>query len=79
MPLSIWGWLGVIFGGALGGIFLYHFYNWGQAITKGLEQTSSGLGAMIGSLGMMFTLLPPMMMVMMFGWMMSTMAKIFED
>jgi hypothetical protein len=79
---AIPGWIWAIIGGLLlvgGGITFYHWFNWGQAVTQGLQQAAPGLGAMVGSLGIMFTLLPPLLMVMMFTWMLSTFMRIAGD
>jgi hypothetical protein len=83
-PLPAWFWAviaGILAGSlAIGsGIALWHFFNWGQTITQGLQQAAPGLGAMIGSLGTMFSLLPPMLMLMMFTWMLSTFTRLFGE
>jgi Flp pilus assembly protein TadG len=38
-----------------------------------------GLGAMVGSLGVMFALLPPLLMLMMFTWMLSTFMRLLGE
>jgi len=48
------------------------------ALTTGVQQAAPGLGAAIGSIGMMFSLLPVMFMMMMFMWLMTSMLRIFE-
>ena len=80
MPIPVWIW--AIIAGLLavgGGIALWHFFNWGQAVTQGLQQAAPGLGAMVGSLGVMFSLLPPMLMLMMFAWMLSTFTRLIGE
>lgn len=77
MPVPWWIW--VIIGALLvagGGITIYHWWSWGQTVTQGLQQAAPGLGAMVGSIGIMFTLLPPLLMLMMFTWMLSTFTRI---
>ena len=80
MPVPWWIWViaGVLLA-AGGGIALWHFFNWGQAITQGLQQAAPGLGAMVGSLGVMFSLLPPVLMLMMFTWMLSTFTRLIGE
>jgi hypothetical protein len=77
LPVPWWIWViaGVLLA-AGGGIALYHFFNWGQAVTQGLQQAAPGLGAMVGSIGLMFSLLPPLLMLMMFTLMLSTFMRI---
>jgi hypothetical protein len=61
------------------GIGLYHFFNVGQAFVKGLEQIAPALGAMIGSVGMLITIMPIMFMMMMFMNMFSTLMNVFGE
>jgi hypothetical protein len=80
-PAIPW-WIWAIIGGLLaigGGITLYHWWNWGQALTQGLQQAAPGLGTMVGSLGMMFSLLPPLLMMMMFMWMFSSFTRVLGE
>lgn len=80
MPIPVWIW--AIIAGLLavgGGIALWHFFNWGQAVTQGLQQAAPGLGTMVGSLGVMFSLLPPMLMLMMFSWILSTFTRLIGE
>jgi hypothetical protein len=73
-------WL-ILLGGLAGfaGIGLYHFFNIGQAFVKGLEQVAPALGAMIGSIGMLITLMPVMFIMMMFMNMFSTLMNVFSE
>jgi hypothetical protein len=61
------------------GIGLYHFFNIGQTFVKGLEQIAPALGAMIGSIGMLITIMPIMFMMMMFMNMLSTLMNVFGE
>jgi hypothetical protein len=67
----------MILTGIFGGIGAWHFWNWGQAITGGLQQAAPALGMMVGSIGMLFALLPSVLMIMMFMWMFSTLMRAF--
>ena len=73
-------WL-ILLGGTAGffGISLYHFFNIGQTFVKGLEQIAPALGAMIGSIGMLITLMPVMFILMMFMNMFSTLMNVFGE
>jgi hypothetical protein len=77
MPIDWWLLLKILLAVAFGGIGLWHFWNWGQAITSGLQQVAPGLGMMVGSIGMLFALLPSMLMIMMFMWMFSSLMRAF--
>jgi hypothetical protein len=82
LALTLPWWIKLILGVLLaagGGIALYHFFNWGQAVTQGLQQVAPGLGTMVGSLGLMFSLLPPLLMLMMFTWMLSTFTRLLGE
>jgi len=75
-------WIWAIIGGLLlvgGGITFYHWWNWGQAFTQGLQQAAPGLGMMVGSIGMLFALLPSVFMIMMFMWMFSSLTRVFGE
>ena len=73
-------WL-ILLGGTAGfvGIGLYHFFNVGQTFVKGLEQIAPALGAMLGSVGMLITLMPIMFILMMFMNMFSMIANVFGE
>lgn len=62
-----------------GGLLVYNLFNWGSSISQGVQQASPGLGAMIGAMGMMFAILPPMFMMMMFMQMFSSMIGMFSE
>jgi len=79
MPIAWWQLLLLILGAVFGGIGAWHVWNWGQAITSGLQQAAPGLGMMVGSVGMLFALLPPVLMIMMFMWMFSSLTRVFGE
>jgi len=60
------------------GLGLWFFAQSGSAIVGGIQQAAPGLGTAVGSIGMMFSLLPVMFMMMMFMWLMTSMLRIFE-
>jgi len=62
----------------MGGMAIWWLWSAGQAVQQGIQAVAPGLGMAIGSIGMMFSLLPFMMMYMMMFSMMTTMLKIFE-
>jgi hypothetical protein len=73
-------WL-ILLGGLAGtvGVGLYHFFNIGQAFVSGLQQVAPVLGAMIGSVGVLITIMPIMFMMMMFMNMFSTLMGVFGE
>ena len=79
MPIAWWKLLFLILGAIFGGIGAWHFWSWGQAITSGLQQAAPGLGMMVGSVGMLFALLPSVFMIMMFMWMFSSLTRVFGE
>ena len=63
----------------MGGIGAYFMWQWGAAITTGVQQAAPGIGAMIGVLGMVMAMLPVfmiMMFMMMFMNMFMSLARI---
>jgi len=50
----------------MGGIGAYFMWQWGAAITTGVQQAAPGIGAMVSALGMVMAMLPVFMMFMMF-------------
>jgi len=62
----------------LGGTAIWWLWSSASAIQVGIQQAAPGLGAAVGSVGMMFSLMPVMMMFMMFMSMFTTMMKLFE-
>jgi len=79
MPLAWWQWLIIALVALFGGIGAWHIWSWGQTITGGLQQVAPALGAMIGSIGMLFALMPPILMLMMFMWMFSSLMRVFGE
>jgi len=71
----------ILLGGLAGavGVGLYHFYNIGQTFVSGLQQVSPALGAMLGSVGVLMTMMPIMFMMMMFMNMFSTLMGVFGE
>jgi len=71
----------ILLGGLAGavGIGLYHFFNIGQTFVSGLQQVAPALGAMIGSVGMLMTMMPVMFMMMMFMQMFSSIMNVFGE
>jgi len=61
----------------MGGITIYYLWQSGQAITTGAQYAAPGIGAAIGSIGMMLSLMPIMFMYMMMFSMMSMMVSVF--
>lgn len=61
IPLS---WIIAIILGIMGGIGAYFMWQWGSAITTGVQQAAPGLGAAIGSLGFIIAMMPMFMMFM---------------
>jgi hypothetical protein len=78
-PLAWWQWLIIALAAVFGGIGAWHLWNWGQTIASGLQQAAPALGAMVGSVGMLFAVLPAMLMMMMFMWMFSTITRVFGE
>ncbi|MEM2287902.1 MAG: hypothetical protein QW503_02320 [Sulfolobales archaeon] len=64
---------------AFAGTGLYFTWQAGNAIVAGIQVGAVGLGQMVASMGMLFTLIVPMVMMMMFTWMVSSLAGIFSD
>jgi len=62
----------------MGATAIWWLWSSGSAIQQGIQQAAPGLGAAVGSIGMMFSLLPMMLMFMMFMSMMTMMMKIIE-
>jgi len=60
------------------GMLLWFGWQTGSAIVGGVQQAAPGIGAAIGSIGMMFSLLPVMFMFMMMMSMMTMMLKLIE-
>lgn len=52
----------------MGGIGAYFLWQWGSAITQGVQQAAPAIGAMVGAVGMVMALLPALM-VMVFAMM----------
>lgn len=78
-PIPLWVWiLGAIIGTIGSGLLMYRFWEFSGAIISGVQQASPGIGAMMASTGMLFTLLPSMIMFMMMMWIMTTFARLFE-
>jgi len=48
----------------MGGIGAYYMWQWGSAITTGVQQAAPGIGAMVSALGMVMSLIPVFMMMM---------------
>jgi len=73
-------WL-ILLGGLAGtvGIGLYHFFNIGQTFVSGLQQVTPALGAMLGSVGMLITVMPIMFIMMMFMHMFSSLMGVFGE
>jgi hypothetical protein len=71
----------ILAGGFAGfvGISLYHYFNVGQTFVKGLEQVAPALGAMLGSIGILMTMMPIMFIMMMFMNMFSTLMGVFGE
>jgi len=61
VPLSLI--VGIILA-VMGGIGAYYLWQWGSAITTGVQQAAPGIGAMVGALGMVMAMLPVFMMMM---------------
>jgi len=61
-----------------GGIAAWWAVSAGSAVQTGIQQAAPGIGAAVGSMGMMFSLLPVMMMFMMMMSMMTMMFKLVE-
>ena len=63
----------------MGGIGAYFAWQWGSAITQGVQMAAPGIGAMVGALGMVMAMLPVfmiMMFLMMFMNMFMSLARI---
>mgnify|MGYP000574837739 CR=1 FL=1 len=61
VPLSLI--VGIILA-VMGGIGAYYMWQWGSAVTQGVQQAAPGIGAMVGALGMVLSLLPVFMIMM---------------
>jgi len=48
----------------MGGIGAYYMWQWGSAITTGVQVAAPGIGAMVSALGMVMSLIPVFMMMM---------------
>ena len=48
----------------MGGIGAYYMWQWGGAITTGIQQAAPALGAMISAVGMVFAMMPIIIMMM---------------
>ena len=73
--LAHWGTIVKIVLGILG---IYFATSVIGPIISGVQQAAPGIGAMVGSMGMMFVLLPPLFMMMMFMNMMAVLMRVFE-
>lgn len=62
----------------MGGIAIWWLASSATSIQQGVQQAIPGIGAAVGSIGMLFSLLPVMMMYMMLFSMMTMFMKIFE-
>ena len=59
--------IGIILAGGIGtlfGIMAWNMWNWGQAITAGIQQAAPGLGAMVNAVGMLIGLMPVFLLMM---------------
>jgi len=61
----------------MSGIAIYWMFQAGPAIASGIQYAAPGIGAAVGSIGMMLSLMPVMFMFMMMFMMMSTMVSVF--
>lgn len=61
IPLSV---IVAIIMAVMGGIGAYYMWQWGSSITTGVQQAAPGIGAMVGALGMVMSLLPVFMIMM---------------
>ena len=48
----------------MGGIWAYFSWQWGSAVTQGVQIAAPGIGAMVSALGMVMAMLPMFMMMM---------------
>ena len=48
----------------MGGIGAYYLWQWGGAITTGIQQAAPALGAMVSAVGMVFAMMPIIIMMM---------------
>jgi len=48
----------------MGGIGAYFMWQWGSAVTIGVQQAAPGIGAMVSALGIVMAMLPVFMMMM---------------
>jgi len=62
----------------MGAIGVYYMYQWGSAITQGVQQAAPGIGAMVGAIGMIFALMPIIMMMMFLFMMMNMFISLFR-
>jgi len=62
----------------LGATAVWWLWSSGSAVQAGMQQAAPGLGAAVGSIGLMFSLLPVMMMYMMFFSIFTVMFKLVE-
>jgi len=47
----------------MGGIGAYFMWQWGSAVTQGVQMAAPGIGAMVGALGMVMAMLPVFMIM----------------
>jgi len=47
----------------MGGIGAYFMWQWGSAITTGVQQAAPGIGAMVSALGIVMAMLPVFMIM----------------
>jgi len=62
----------------LGGTAIWWLWSSASAVQTGVQQAAPGIGAAVGSVGMMFSLLPVMMMFMMMMSMFTMMLRLVE-
>ena len=78
MWAAILAWLPRIMLIVMGALGAYFMWQWGSAITQGVQQAAPGLGAAVGAVGMLFALLPIFFMFMMFAMMFTMFATMLR-
>lgn len=48
------------------GMTLWYGWQWGQAVTTGVQQAAPGVGAAVSAVGMLFAMMPAMLMMFMY-------------